>query len=295
MFSLAANSRKTGGVTGFPIILCADDYALAPGVTIGILEALAAGRLNATSAMTNRPVWASAARDLDRFAPGAAVGLHFNLTLGAPLSKMPVFAPYDRFPPLERVLRGARRGALPEAEIRGELAAQLDAFEDALGRPPDYLDGHQHVQALSGVREAVFEELSARGLAGRLWLRDSADRPGRIVRRGGEIVKALALAYLGRGFRAAAARRGFVCNDGFAGFSAFDPHADYGAEFARYLVAPGARHLVMCHPGRVDQDLIACDPATTSRENELAFLLSDAFAQRLADAGARLGRWDKQD
>ena len=34
--------------------LCADDFALSPAVTRGILEALAAGRLTATSAMTTQ-------------------------------------------------------------------------------------------------------------------------------------------------------------------------------------------------------------------------------------------------
>ncbi|HVT56350.1 MAG TPA: ChbG/HpnK family deacetylase, partial [Xanthobacteraceae bacterium] len=33
------------------IVLCADDYALSPGVSAGIRELLAAGRLNATSVM----------------------------------------------------------------------------------------------------------------------------------------------------------------------------------------------------------------------------------------------------
>ncbi len=37
------------------IVLCADDYAIAPGVSAGIRELIAAGRLNATSVMTVFP------------------------------------------------------------------------------------------------------------------------------------------------------------------------------------------------------------------------------------------------
>jgi predicted glycoside hydrolase/deacetylase ChbG (UPF0249 family) len=37
------------------IVICADDYALSPGVSAGIRELLAAGRLNATSVMTIFP------------------------------------------------------------------------------------------------------------------------------------------------------------------------------------------------------------------------------------------------
>ena len=278
-------------MSDFAFMLCADDYALAPGVSIGILEALSAGRLTATSVMTNRPLWRSAAADLARFAPHAQIGLHLNLTLGAPCTSMPEFAPHGRLPALSRVIRATQRRALPQHEIRAEIAGQLDAFADAMGRPPDYVDGHQHVHVLPGVRTWLLDELAARALAGRIWLRDSSDRPSRIVARRSETLKALALAWFGHGFARLAQSRGFICNDGFAGFSRFDPRADYGADFARYLVAPGPRHLVMCHPGHVDPDLAAIDPVTTTRERELEFLLSDRFEAILQAAGARLGRW----
>lgn len=279
----------------FPFKLCADDYALSPAVSAGILEALVAGRLSATSVMANRPDWPRAASELVRTAPGAEIGLHLNLTLGTPLSSMPVLAPGGRFPALSRLIANARRGRLPADEIRTEIAAQLDAFADALGRAPAYIDGHQHVHVLPGVRAVLFEVLGARGLAGRLWLRDSADRLSRILRRRVEAPKALALALFGRGFAAQAGARGFACNDGFAGFSSFDPRRDYAADFARYLIAPGPRHLVMCHPGRLDAELAAVDPVTTPREQELAFLLSQRFEDVLGHAGARLGGWANQD
>ena len=276
----------------FSFKLCADDYALSPAVSAGILEAFAAGRLNATSVMTNRPDWSSAARELVALGPEAETGLHLNLTLGAPLSAMSAFAPAGRLPPLRDVMGAARRGSLPEVEIRAEISAQLDAFEAAMGRAPHYVDGHQHVQVLPGVRQWLLDELGRRGLAGKLWLRDSSDRLGRILARRSEIPKALALAFFGRGFAREAMAHGFACNDGFAGFSRFDPARDYAADFSRYLVAPGSRHLIMCHPGRVDPQLVACDPVTITREHELKFLLSGRFGEVLDVAGARLGRWE---
>ncbi len=42
-----------------PVVLCADDYGLAPGVSAGIRELLDAGRLSATGAMTLSPHWAA--------------------------------------------------------------------------------------------------------------------------------------------------------------------------------------------------------------------------------------------
>ena len=272
------------------VALCADDFALSPAVTQGILEALAAGRLTATSAMTTQGNWPDAAKAFRALRPDADFGLHFNLTLGGPLGKMPSFAPNGAFPAMNAIVPAAWRAALPRHEIRDELRRQLDAFEDAYGAPPDYVDGHQHVQVLPGIAEDLIAELSRRGLAGKIWLRDSADRPKRIFARGRHWGKALTVAALARGFRAKAKAAGFKLNDGFSGFSDFDAKADYGADFATYLRAPGARPLIMGHPGHVDAELARLDPVTESRETELAFLLSDRLGVLLAEASAKLAR-----
>ena len=173
-----------------------------------------------------------------------------------------------------------------------EIRAQLDAFEDAMGRAPDFIDGHQHVHVLEPVRGLLLDEAQRRGYAGKVWLRDSADKPARIIKRGVETQKALALAWFGRGFGKEAQARGFEVNEGFSGFSAFDVARDYASDFARYLKQPGARHLVMCHPGHVDDELKSLDPVTTTREQELAFLLSDRFSETMEKAGATLGPWN---
>jgi predicted glycoside hydrolase/deacetylase ChbG (UPF0249 family) len=274
--------------TSTSFALCADDFALSPAVTAGILEALAAGRLTATSAMTTQANWPDAAKAFRALAPRADLGLHFNLTLGAPLGNMPVFAPNGAFPAMNAIVPAAWRSALPRHEILDELRRQLDAFEEAYGAPPDYVDGHQHVQVLPGIADDLIAELSARGLAGKIWLRDSADRPRRIFTRGKHWGKALTVAALARGFRAKARAAGFALNDGFSGFSDFDAQGDYAADFARFLRAPGPKHLIMCHPGHVDAELARLDPVTDSREAELAFLLSDRFTAIMDAAGAKL-------
>ncbi|MBL8590548.1 MAG: ChbG/HpnK family deacetylase [Methylobacteriaceae bacterium] len=275
----------------FRFVLCADDYALSPAVSAGILAALAAGALTATGVMTTRPSWPAAARALDPFREHADIGLHFNLTLGAPLGPAPQLAPDGVFPKVGAVIARALRGALPRGEIAAELDRQLDAFVAAAGGPPDFVDGHQHVHALPGLRDILFEALARRGWAGRLWLRDPADRAARLLARKAMAPKAATLAGLARGFGAAARRAGFSVNDGFAGFSDFAVDRDYAALFATFLRAPGPRHLVMCHPGRVDDELVALDPVTTGRERELGFLLSPDFARVCAAAGAAPARF----
>ncbi|WP_442753808.1 ChbG/HpnK family deacetylase [Methylocystis sp. JAN1] len=272
------------------IAICADDYGLSYGVSVGILEALDAGRLTAVSALVNGPRWPAMGRELLRHCRNADVGLHFNLTLGRPLGYMPAFAPIGTFPPVAQVVRMAMRGKLPMDEIRAEIDRQLDRFEAVMERRPDFVDGHQHVHGLPGIREALLDAMLARRLAGRAWLRDAADSVHRIALRGAHARKALAVRALSSGFHRAANWRGFATNNGFAGFSDFDPGKDYAKSFETYLRAPGRAHLVMCHPGHVDEELKAQDPVTITREQELAFLLSPRLPEMLEKRGLKLGR-----
>lgn len=266
--------------------LCADDYGMSEGVSTGILEAARAARISAASAMTTLPDWPRAAAAWREAVPPATLGLHLNLTVGAPLAPMAALASGGVFPAIGVL---ARARDLPGEEIRAEIGRQIDAFISHAGRAPDHVDGHQHVHVLPVVREALFRALRERGY-GAMALRDSGDRPTRILRRQSCVPKALTVATLARGFAADARDAGFPCNEGFTGFSTFNPRADLVAQFARYLVAPGKRHLVMCHPGYVDEALRSLDPVTEARETELRFLLSETWPDLLARAGARLER-----
>ncbi len=288
-FSTGADKRQIALFS-----LCADDFGLSEGVSRGILSALAAERLSAISVMTTRPNWRAAARDLAASAPSTDLGLHLNLTLAAPLTAMPKLAPAGTLPPIAELLSAAQAGRLQEdeicLEIAEEIAAQLYAFAVAFGRFPDFIDGHQHIHVLPGIRKALFAVLQKKGLRGRLWLRDPGDHPWRILRRKIGIKKALEISQLARPFVAEAHSYGFAVNEGFSGYSAGAHGRDYAADFAHYLIAPGPAHLIMCHPGHVDDDLVRLDSKTKSRENELAFLLSPRFDECLEKHGAALGR-----
>jgi predicted glycoside hydrolase/deacetylase ChbG (UPF0249 family) len=280
-----ANSRR--------FVLCADDYAMTPAVSSGILALLEAGRISAAGAMTSRPAWQGAARDFSAHAATADLGLHFNLTCGAPLTRMANLAPGGEMPKLGAILKAAASGHLPQAEIEAELDAQLSAFEDAMGRAPDFIDGHQHVHAMPGVRHVLARVLPARYPGTKPWLRVSADSPLRVVARGVEVRKALLVSALTAPFGARMRALGFATNQGFSGYSGFNPAADYGADCARYLAAPGARHLIMCHPGAVDDELVALDPVTHSRPIERDFLLSQRFVEICAKADMTLCRFSE--
>lgn len=281
-------------MSDFSFVLCADDYGLSPAVSAGIRQALAARRINATGAMTNLPDWPNAAPLLAPFLDHVQIGVHLNLTVGAPLASAPNLAPQGTLPSLGFYLRQRTLPQTMAYEVAAEIARQFDSFEAAMGRAPDFVDGHQHVHAFRSIRGLLLTEMERRGWAGRVWLRDSADKPFRILARGVETKKALLLAWFAHGFAKDARSRGFAVNEGFAGFSAFDSKRDYASDFEKYLRAPGPRHLVMCHPGRVDEALTALDPVTVTREQELDFLLGDHFPRLLAKAGASLGFWRRR-
>lgn len=272
-------------------VLTADDYAMTPAVTRGILAVLEAGRISATGAMTNRPFWRAAARELRAFAGSADLGVHVNLTCGAPLTGARGLATGDGLPKLGPLLLRGLAGLLPQAAVEAEIDAQLAEFEEAMGRMPDFVDGHQHVHAMPGVRRALAAVLARRYPAAKPYVRDAADSLAAIRARGGEMRKAMIVARLARPFARRMAELGFALNRGFAGFSAFDPRRDYGADFPGYLAAPGPAHLVMCHPGEVDDELRALDPATDSRPGEIAYFLSARFTDACAAANLRPARF----
>ncbi|ANQ83892.1 ChbG/HpnK family deacetylase [Azoarcus olearius] len=276
-----------------PVVVCADDYGIAAGVSTAIAQLIEAGRLSATSCMSTLPDWRRAAPELRAVVArqAADVGLHLTLTDHHAATPARGLADHGRLPPLGRVLRQSLAGGLPRAAVRDELRAQLDAFEDAWGAPPDYIDGHQHVHLFAGVREAVVDEVARRYPLGRVWVRDCVEAPARCVRRGVATPKALFLASLGRPLRRLLRTAGIPANDGFSGLHDFASPQPFGAKMRRFLALPGPRPLVHVHPGRVDAELRACDSLTTPREAELAYLASAAFPADLAEAGLRIARY----
>jgi predicted glycoside hydrolase/deacetylase ChbG (UPF0249 family) len=270
------------------VILCADDYGLSDGVSRGIVKLAELGRLSATGAMTNMPGWRRTAPDLKPLKERIGVGLHLNLTTGSPLGEMPRLAPTGRFPPLKEILAKALKGQLNQAEIAGEIARQLDAFEEVMGEAPSFIDGHQHVHVLPGVRRALLQVVGERGYAGRVWLRDPSDRAGSILRRPVGRGKALVVRGFAWGFAREARDRGFQTNEGFSGFAPFDLSVPVERIFEAAFSRLGSSPLVMCHPGYADDELRGLDPAVESRMLELEYLRSDAFGALLEERGIRL-------
>jgi predicted glycoside hydrolase/deacetylase ChbG (UPF0249 family) len=266
------------------IWLCADDYGIAPGVDRGIRELIGRGRLNATSAMVVAPSFNEDEVRALRDAGPAAIGLHVTLT--APFKPLTDFQTLrgGRFLTLANVLGMAMARRLDRATIEREIAAQLRAFADAFGRPPDFVDGHQHVHIFPQVRDGFVQAVAEH--APNAWVRQCGRAPGQPRKL--QDRKGLLLDILSVGFRRKARRAGLRINPAFAGTYSFTPDADFAALFPIFLDGLPDGGLVMCHPGFVDAELERLDPLTNTREREYAFLNSESFMRLLAEKDVAL-------
>lgn len=82
---------------------------------------------------------------------------------------------------------------LAAVDIRAEIRAQLDTFEQMLGHGPAFVDGHQHVHQLPVVRHELLDELRSRYRDRLPWLRST--RPANAV--GHSLIKARGIPLLG--------------------------------------------------------------------------------------------------
>jgi predicted glycoside hydrolase/deacetylase ChbG (UPF0249 family) len=265
------------------IWLCADDYGLSPGVNRAIRDLIGRGRLNATSVMVVGPAIGrdeiNALHAAIGSHPHCAIGLHVTLT--APFHPLTMhFRPLDGglFLPLAKLLRVSLLRRLDREIVGAEVTAQIAAFATLFGRPPDYVDGHQHVQLFPQVRDAFLDAVKA--AAPNAWVRQCG-RPLPLSRRIA-LPKALLLDLLSTRFRARAMSRHIVFNPGFAGAYDFSQTSDFGGLLRGFLDGLPDGGLVMCHPGFVDETLIALDPLTDQREREYQFLAGDDFPVLLA-------------
>ncbi|WP_202325952.1 ChbG/HpnK family deacetylase [Mesorhizobium sp. 113-3-9] len=262
------------------IRLIADDYGLAPGVCAGILDLLDRGRLTGTSCMTGFPEWPDAAARIKPLCGRAAVGLHLTLTDQPAITGRSSLAPEGRLPPLRSLALPVLRGRVDAWDVHAELDAQYNRFVEALGRQPDFIDGHQHVHFLPAVRawlRARFSEGARPALRGAPAIGKAAVAP-----------KVAAIAALAAGFNRSMARAGFIIFEPLAGIYDWRQPERFSPVLQAAVEALPQRGLFMCHPGHVDETLRARDPMQSVREVEFSVLASDAFGASLARAGVEI-------
>lgn len=244
------------------LIVNADDFGLSKGQNYGIIEACRNGVVTSTTALVNGAAIDHAAQ-LSRSTPELAVGMHFVLTLGEPLSAMPGLTRDGRLG--KWIWQQAEEDILPLEEIAHELACQYRRFVELFGHEPTHIDSHHHVHMFAQIYPIVAAFAREKGIALRI------DRQ--------------VAAQSGLDQQAARSSAGFS--------SEFYGEAVSEELFLQTLDAHrprGALLEVMCHPAYVDRIIMGsayCYP----RLDELDVLTSASLKAAVADRGYRLGTY----
>jgi predicted glycoside hydrolase/deacetylase ChbG (UPF0249 family) len=196
------------------------------------------------------------------------------------------FAPSrdSAFPLLAGMAGRALAHRLDPACLATEIAHQFAAFRAAFGRPPDYVDGHQHIHVFPQICDALLRV--AKTAAPQAWIRQcgrSADASKSFADPKGFILDTLSAR-----FQRLATQQGLRTNPAFAGTYSFQPGAVFEDLFPGFLDGLPDGGLIMCHPGKVDDELRRLDPLTDLREREYGYFLDERFPQLLARRGYEL-------
>jgi chitin disaccharide deacetylase len=251
-------------------VVCADDFALDRGAIEATLALIKLGRVTATSVLVDSPNWRAAASELKSVCAGADVGLHLNLTepleAGSSTWRLPSLL-------IQSMLR-----LVPRWRVRNAVDRQLDAFADAFGRLPDFIDGHRHVHQLPVIREVLIESVLAREPKSPPWLRiclppaSESDRKARLI----GMLGADALLHQ-------AQWNGLPASRCLVGVYGFDLQREAYLARVRYWLQAGPDGAVfMCHPSTKAS---ANDPIGAARRMELGVLAGESYARALGNAG----------
>lgn len=265
------------------LIVNADDFGLSPAVTGGILEAHQSGIVTSTTMLVNFPT-ADAAAAQALAAPRLGVGVHLNVTSGQPVlrpEEVPsLVGPSGRF----RRDFYSLRYRIDADELRREWRAQIERFL-SLGLKPTHIDSHHHVHHLPPFLLVTTELAQEYGIQN-VRLVHQQDL------RGGFSINPTELLYRRYVRRAelALATAGLKTPDRVLGcaVAAGEPalSADRLVTWLRNL-GDGTSEL-MCHPGRVDEELRNRSSLLDHRVRELEALIDPVVRAAIADCDIRL-------
>lgn len=141
------------------LIVNADDFGLTSGVNNAVVECYLAGSLSSATLMVNTSAFDEAV-EMAKANTGLGVGLHFNLTLGRPLSNLHEISSLamsdGTFYPRAMCEKQLIMGRIDSDHIRREFQAQVDKF-NASGLKMTHIDSHQHIHTFPKVFDIVAE------------------------------------------------------------------------------------------------------------------------------------------
>jgi len=253
-------------VTERSIIVCADDAGWCESGDEVIRSLAQSQRISAISVLVDAPV-AHQWKSFDA-GQGCAVGLHLNLTWDRVTGS-------NGLAPL--IFRAATR-RLDLSWVAQKISEQILSFETRLGRAPDFIDGHQHVHVLSGIRTCLLDALDARYSR---HARPAIRLPWARRWRGSKaaLINILGASRLKNELR----RQDWPMNRDFAGVYDLNDATSYRSNMQRWLAQVDDRGLIMTHPGT---DEMREHPDT--RVEEARYLGSQAWIDDLDASHAGL-------
>jgi chitin disaccharide deacetylase len=281
------------------LIVSADDLGWTEGVNRGILDAFHGGIVTSASLLANGAAFAEAVKTA-KSAPRLGVGVHLNLSDGAPVAdRESVTSLLDDDGNLadgpERLLFKRARRKLVLDEVEEEWDAQIQKVRDA-GIRPTHLDGHKHVHMIPGLLDIALRLAKRHSIeAIRVSLEESSLRAAlssgamqnhTVVLKQG--VQARGLKLLARGAREKARRAGIATADHFCGIAHTGELTIEGVERLLKNLPEGTTEL-MCHPGYADEALQkSATRLQASRQKELEILTDTRIRNLVASEGIRL-------
>jgi hypothetical protein len=259
------------------IILCADDYGQNPSISQAIIQLAEQKSLSAISCLTTSAFWAEQAKWLIPYQGQVDLGLHFNLTEGKPLSPDFIAAEGEHFVSLPALLGQCYGRRLNRSVVVAEFHAQLDQFITGTGRLPDFIDGHQHIHQLPGIRDWVIEGYMTRLRQYGSYVR-SVYEPRWGLWKWPSPVKRLMIQLCGAAkFQQLLVQYRIPHNSSFAGVYSFNQAQHYSSIFPLFLQQVKEGGLIMCHPGLPGVE--AEDPIMAVRPFEYRYFQSEAFRE----------------
>ncbi len=271
--------RRANAAAPKGVILCADDFGIHQSASLGIAKLAAMGRLSATSVMVLSPRWARDVALLQDLRGHFDVGLHLDWTSDFARASGHGMS-------LPAAMLKATLGGFDRAAAANVIAHQLDLFEAHWKAPPDFVDGHQHVQQFAGIREALVQALIER------YARPSGHPPYlRISRPAGGVadLKSRVIAALGASaIEKIATSAGITRAAALLGiYNFFGNEGRYQHLMEGWLRAAPPGAIIMCHPAQAAEP---DDPIGLARAVEFAFLGGAEFGALLDAAGVQLVR-----
>jgi len=280
------------------LIVNADDLGWTDGVNRGIAEAHRNGIVTSTSLLANGGAFADGVKTAQEL-PGLGVGVHLNLSDGAPVAPAgevrTLLGEGDLFAggPVSLLLRLTTK-RLDLGEVEREWDAQIRKVR-AAGLDPTHLDGHKHVQMLPGLFAVAVRLAKRHGIEAvriaheasplRAALSNGNESSSVTLKQG---VQARGLKLLARRAREMAEGSGIATADYFCGIAQTGVLTKSGVQKLLKSLPEGTTEF-MCHPGYWDDDLRKSRTRLQeSRQKELEILTDKSVRKSVADLGIRL-------